>query len=725
MRFYTHSFLAIFFSLYSLPIFSACQFKSQNLNYFPLIQSFIVNPTAPASPYFTSFKDIYLKFGKQTILQPNENINEWYERFCEVAPLSDIEWLIYQSDLSDIQELKNAVIQNTGLITYLRTNKFARHLVKNKCLETIEYLLFAKKCEPFVTADKDVWQTKKPDIQNMEALIQEGTKEFLTIESHYIRLRMAYQIIRLAHYSGQYSKVKYLYNYFTPKINHAPSTIQYWIEGHYAGALKALGERAKAAYFYARVFHHCPAKRESAFLSFEVRTDNDWLSALSFCENDQERTALYALRASFRNSRAVDEMIDIYSLHPKSNYLESILIQEIEKQEKKPVIEYIKKLDTFVKQVIDEKKVAHPEIWLLALGYLKYLNNDYFEAKLAFNAVTEYTQSKALQEQIAIFNMAIEIKEWEKINEEVAQRIWEFQSENEVFNRYPTLQSLLSKQVFQNLKNHGNPGLAVLYKFGFNAVKVNPSEEVIRDIKELAKKEIINPFEKSLMVLSKKQFNTEIQALYATWLMTLNEWEAAEKAWQEIPLADIELFGKSNPFVERLNECVHCPVKSNERQLTKPQIVAEMLKLQYDIKANRTESPQYYYKMGLGLYNMSYFGYAWNVVDYFRSGSSLMAERLENTSDRMKHPLFPNGNRENIDLSKALGYFEKAITLSTDKELSARATFMAARCEQKMSHVTKTANKRKYFALLKTKYKDTQYYDKVIESCKYFKYYVN
>jgi hypothetical protein len=725
MRLYIHSFLALLFFLYSLPIFSACQFKSQNLNYFPLIQSFIVNPTAPASPYFTSFKDIYLKFGKQTILQPNENINEWYDRFCEVAPLSDIEWLIYQSDLSDIQELKNAVIQNTGLITYLRTNKFARHLVKNKCLETIEYLLFAKKCEPFVTADKDVWQTKKPDIQNMEVLIQEGTKEFLTIESHYIRLRMAYQIIRLAHYSGQYSKVKYLYNYFIPKINHAPSTIQYWIEGHYAGALKALGERAKAAYFYARVFHHCPAKRESAFLSFEVRTDNDWLNALSLCENDQERTALYALRASFRNSRAVDEMIDIYSLHPKSNYLESILIQEIEKQEKKPVVEYIKKLDTFVKQVIDEKKVAHLEIWLLALGYLKYLNNDYFEAKLAFNAVSDYTQSKALLEQIAIFNMAIEIKEWEKINEEVAQRIWEFQSENEVFNRYPTLQSLLSKQVFQNLKNHGNPGLAVLYKFGLNAVKVNPSEEVIRDIKELAKKENINPFEKSLMVLSKNQFNTEIQALYASWLMTLNEWEAAEKAWQEIPLADIELFGKSNPFVERLNECVHCPVKSNERQLTKPQIVAEMLKLQYDIKANRTESPQYYYKMGLGLYNMSYFGYAWNMLDYFRSGSSLKAERLENSSDILKHPLYPNGNRENIDLSKALGYFEKAITFSTDKELSARASFMAARCEQKMSHVTKTANKRKYFALLKTKYKDTQYYDKVIESCKYFKYYVN
>jgi hypothetical protein len=150
-----------------------------------------------------------------------------------------------------------------------------------------------------------------------------------------------------------------------------------------------------------------------------------------------------------------------------------------------------------------------------------------------------------------------------------------------------------------------------------------------------------------------------------------------------------------------------------------------MLKLQYDIKANRTESPQYYYKMGLGLYNMSYFGYAWNVLDYFRSGSSVKAERLENSSDMVEHPLFANGNRENLDVSKALGYFEKAISMSTDKELSARATFMAARCEQKMSHVTKTVNKKKYFALLKTKYKDTQYYYKVIESCKYFKYYVN
>ena len=723
MRSVILSFLSFYLFFYSIYGFAACQFNTQQFNYHPLIQSFIVNPTSPASPYFTSFKDIYLKFGKQAILQPNENINEWYERFCEVAPLADIEWLIYQSNMSDIQELQNAVIQNTGIISYLRSNKFARHLVKNKCTETIEYLIFAKRCEPFVTETKDVWQSKRRDIQSMEELIQLGTKQFLSIESHYIRLRMAYQIIRLAHYSGQYSKVKNLYQYFIPKIDHAQSTIQYWIEGHYAGALKALGERAESAYFFARVFHYCPAKRESAFLSFEVRTDSEWQNALSLCKNDEERTALYALRASMRESRALEEMIEIYNLHPKSNYLETILIQEIEKQERGINADYISKLEVFIKKILEEKKVAHNEVWILALGYLKYLNRDFFEAKLAFKAAANSTQSKALLEQIAIFNIALEIKEWEKINEEIGLRILSLQSENEVFKRYPILKDILSNQVFQSFSKNENPGLAILYKHGLNAVKINPNEQVLQDLRNLAAKEKPDEFEKIMIKISPTAFNQEIQALYATWLMKLNEWEAAEKAWKKIPISEIELLGKWNPFIERLNECIHCPIKSDERQLTKPQIVAEMLKLQYDIRANRAESPQYYYKMGLGLYNMSYFGYAWQVLDYFRSGSSLRAYRSGTTSDIVNHPLLKNGNKENFDLTQALVYFEKAISISKDDELSARAAFMAAKCEQKISNVTLGINKRKYFSLLKSKYKHTDYYEKIIESCKYFKYY--
>ena len=108
------------------------------------------------------------------------------------------------------------------------------------------------------------------------------------------------------------------------------------------------------------------------------------------------------------------------------------------------------------------------------------------------------------------------------------------QSESEVFKRYPTLNILLSKQIYQSLSKHGNPGLAVLYKFGFNAVKINPNEQILQDLRNLADKETLNNFEKSIIKISPSTFNQEIQARYATWLMKLNEWEAAEKAWAKI-----------------------------------------------------------------------------------------------------------------------------------------------------------------------------------------------
>ena len=155
--------------------------------------------------------------------------------------------------------------------------------------------------------------------------------------------------------------------------------------------------------------------------------------------------------------------------------------------------------------------------------------------------------------------MAIEIKEWEKINEEVAQRIWEFTSENEVFNRYPTLQSLLSKQVFQNLQNHGNPGLAVLYRFGFNAVKVNPSEEVIRDINELAKKENLdNPefFQSKLYELEilRTDDSKEETEFFTAMFHELLSLFARPFHAEEFDFSDEEFFGQIADLGERYSK---------------------------------------------------------------------------------------------------------------------------------------------------------------------------
>ena len=95
------------------------------------------------------------------------------------------------------------------------------------------------------------------------------------------------------------------------------------------------------------------------------------------------------------------------------------------------------------------------------------------------------------------------------------------------------------------------------------------------------------------------------------------------------------------------------------------------------------------------------------------------------------------GNRENIDCTQALRYFELARVAAKDIELAAKAAFMGAKCEQNLYYISKE-NKyivgsklkpyvpptyRQYYQLLNTYYSNTNYYKQVVRECKYFRYY--
>jgi len=99
----------------------------------------------------------------------------------------------------------------------------------------------------------------------------------------------------------------------------------------------------------------------------------------------------------------------------------------------------------------------------------------------------------------------------------------------------------------------------------------------------------------------------------------------------------------------------------------------------------------------------------------------------------------PYGNKEQVDLSKALFYYEKVRLLSKDKELAAKGTFMAAKCEQKMYFLSEDCNYNRYrnripdlpleykkhLILLKKEYSDTAFFEEVIDECKYFRVFAN
>jgi hypothetical protein len=97
----------------------------------------------------------------------------------------------------------------------------------------------------------------------------------------------------------------------------------------------------------------------------------------------------------------------------------------------------------------------------------------------------------------------------------------------------------------------------------------------------------------------------------------------------------------------------------------------------------------------------------------------------------------PDGNRENLDVSLALGYFERALAAAQDPEFAARAAFMAARCQQKQYFCDKDSRYRPgskliptlpdqyavYYNLLLSRYSNTKFYDGIIKECKWLEAY--
>jgi hypothetical protein len=190
-----------------------------------------------------------------------------------------------------------------------------------------------------------------------------------------------------------------------------------------------------------------------------------------------------------------------------------------------------------------------------------------------------------------------------------------------------------------------------------------------------------------------------------------------------------------NPFREFINDCVNCNLQDTAAYNRK-EIIERILNMEYTARAELDRAALSYYRIGNAYYNMTYFGYAWRGLDYFRSGASYNTWNLNDQDKVFDNSGFPYGNKEIMDVSRALSYFERVKYLTTNRELLARATFAAAKCEQKQYFMSDAFRKPDYSFIPEPtpaffryhqefldEFSDTQYYLDVIQECKYFNLY--
>lgn len=713
----------------------------------------IVNTKATYAPYFLRFNDLYNSPDSLEHIQQDENLQEWNERFCNLYQIKDIKYVIYKATINDMKQLRNASRnKKANLPKRLRNNNFAHHLRDEKCSEVMEYLIYAKQCERHVTVGVG-WKTPKRDVTEMQKMIVRGKRAFMQTESHYVRLRYAYQIIRLAHYAKAYKAVLKLHEELMPKVHANPSLLDYWIMGHRAGALLKLGERVEAAYLYSLIFANCSSKRQSAYQSFSIKNNEEWDQLVLKCKSDEERAMLYTIRANHDDSRVIFEMEKIYEFDPRSENLELLLVKEIIKLEKdflgkdfndkkkrnktyfkiprKNAEKYLKHTLEFVSKCVKEKKVIDLDLWKIAEGYLTFLNGEYGEANRIFTRLKNAigSENEELVKQLDAAQLALKIAQY---NAPIT-----LQEENEIGNiirnnpnywEFKDFPDYINDKLVDMYNKSGEKGKAFRLHYTLDALKMNPDIEMINDLLRICDKKNKSNLEE---VLVKKDglstIKNDLLLLKGIIFFNNDKIEAAAETFRKIPRTVRDLEPKFNPFHEHIIDCVNCPI-ADTTMFDRVGVVEELLKLEYQGRAHLESGALSFYKLGNAYYNMTYYGDSWHVTDLFRSSVNWGYANKDNRYLVADSEL---GNIENKKMDQARKYYETALELAKNKELAARACFMLAKCDLNEFYMDPATEYHPYDNLIpvlpekyngyylrfKNEFSDTQFYDEALEEC--------
>jgi len=450
-------------------------------------------------------------------------------------------------------------------------------------------------------------------------------------------------------------------------------------------------------------------------------------------------------------------MAKIYDIDPKNEHLELLLVREIQKLEKDLLgLDFNKKrrsnrrfhqiprkqagknlldLLQLVLRVSEKNNTHTPDLWHIAEGYLELLGGDYYAAKNTLKDLKGSMSSEILEEQLAALMMVANIDGLAEVNTEMEDLIVDYER-NDLFKKYPDFGKFVKDKLTFLYADQGFRGKAFLEEYTLAQLKYNPQLPIIEELIAVCKKEDKSKLEKEMVVKSDgvTTIESDLWDIKGTYYLGQMQLESALEAYRQMPRKDRDQFGLFNPFREEFVDCVNCRI-IDTAGYNKTVILEQILELEYKAKADMEKGAYYYYQIGNALYNMTYFGYEWEVADYFRSGASWYGLKTgENVFTQTQAPF---GNRETVNCSLPLYYYDKAFRLATNNELAARAAFMAAKCQQnqffaeKGSDYTIYGNQipyvpndyRQYFKIIKDYYADTQFFNEVVQECLYYEMY--
>jgi hypothetical protein len=646
------------------------------------------------------------------------------------------------------------------------------------------YLNLALDLEPIANQNPSSWNYKPDAIPETEKdkVIFKLERELDKAKSPFLKERYAFQLLKAYRYTGNRFKAKEVYDQHL-KNTPEKSMIHYWAMDHIAGIYLSEGKNGQGYYHFLKVFKNSPNRRYSAYYSFNIGNEKDWEATYSLCKDEEEKALMHFLRGTRQKTLGLQDAKDIFGLLGNHQWLKLLFAREINKLEslnfsyfeEKPIhklldhleqngsllenkeqLDYANQLLSFAKTL----QVNHRQdgFWTVAKAYLELICGQFNNSGMTMdNAGKLQKPYDKIGRTIELALLILQEDQFSHRQQDfIAQEIVEiFEDSTAYFYTERNNEEFILDLLSYKMEQQDQAVLADMFaRTTIYVKKDNPVMEEVEGLLAFVQK----PVHTQLEWLALKHFFN----IGASWDVFLRDTTAQLKD-MEYNLLDVKgVLLMRNP--DRLEEALAIfdsipekydfPLEHNPFNMSVKDIIWDnptqtrsrytrnsFVKKLIEIKniAAETNSPTDLYLLGNAYYNMTYFGPAYYMMNYFRSGSSFDGF---------------------YDCQPALDFYKKAIKYAPSDEFAARACFMAAKAEQNIYVVKRTAQGaaageywwgkyevpypysaggvgeyrqyqqtikaegyRSYFEMLRKKYKHTQYYQKAIQECKYFEYY--
>ena len=699
------------------------------------------------APFFKTSHAFYLTDDQEASVLDDANVKEWVTYLGTVSAAS-VRSLIYKTSLADVDFLifslqgkrpgKGSDLART-LVSELQGSAGA------KMVKALYYLGYAKRVEPLaikarVEAGWGRWPAEgaaKADVPvaDITKLLAAGDKQANALSDEFLTQRYRLQSLRLLFYARDFVQAREYFDKYKESVK-GEGYAHYRFLAFGAGALARTKQVAAANALYSQIFASYVPLKKSAYLSFRPQEESDWTQTLALARTPREKAQLWQLFGLYHDGpRAIKE---IYAIDPKSELLPLLLVRAVNAAEGPLSKEAPGRADATIgllRKIADEGQAIKPEIWWLAVGHLYALSGDAQTAATYLDKV-EHAQSKdvQVQQQLALSRVVQRTLALPKaggfpsplagdhVRTVAADFNWLFAKGGDfspwMDGEAPSIDGNRAGHFFYWFRHYLAQGYARSGDY-MRALILEPrsSDPYYQDNANVEKLQAMlanapkDAFDAFLTKL-KRPSEAELNEMKAINLMYSGKFAEAAKLFP----AGSTLRG--DPFASHVVDCHDCDhAVKHAKPFTKVAFAQRMAELKVQAAEPKQGSAQAAYDLATGYYNMSHFGNA----------RALYGTTLDT---------FPTFLPRQMDTKQALKFYEQSAETAKDRELQAKAHFMAAKAERDGIYVSRQTKDAltydglytdstyvvgKHFKLLADNYTDTQYYKEAIAECGFFK----